>query len=398
MRTMKCKYLFLTLALVFCMSTKVSAQKNNDIGLTPAMGWNSWNKFRHGINENLIRQIADAMVSTGLKDAGYVYVNLDDTWQSSRRDSDGFIKCDAQKFPSGIKALSDYVHSKGLKLGIYSDAGWETCAGLPGSFGHEYQDAIQYARWGIDYLKHDWCNVEDINPIGAYRLMRDALYATSRPIYYSICEGGKNKPWTWAAPICHSWRTTLDIDKSFNSVLSIIDQEDSLRRYAGPGHWNDPDMLEVGNGLTTDEDRAHFTMWCMLAAPLILGNDIRNMSKETAEILLNREMIAVDQDKLGIQGLKYSSADGLEFWFKPLANGDWGFCVLNRNKGTRVYTVDWQRFNFKDDVSGRQTDFNNRVYTLRNLWALKNNGNTKKTMKIQVLGHSVVAYRLLLRK
>jgi alpha-galactosidase len=383
-------------ALIMYSTSTVEAQKNDNIALTPAMGWNSWNRFRHNIDENLIKQIADAMVSTGLKDAGYTYVNLDDTWQSLQRDSDGFIKCDANKFPSGMRALANYIHSKGLKLGIYSDAGRETCAGLPGSFGHEYQDAIQYARWEIDYLKHDWCNVEDINPIGAYRLMRDALHSTGRSIYYSICEGGKNKPWLWAAPICHSWRTTLDINKTFSSVLSIIEQEVPLRQYAGPGHWNDPDMLEVGNGMKVNEDRAHFTMWCMLSAPLILGNDLRHMSKETLKILTNKDVIALDQDKLGVQALKFATKDSLDIWFKPLENGDWACCFLNVGSEPLKYTIDWQSLNLTDEISKRSLDFKANTYQLFNLWTKKKDGVAKKLKKVIIPGHDVIAYRLSL--
>ena len=391
---MKQKYFYLLIILIVCISPTMNAQKNKEIALTPAMGWNSWNKFKHDINENLIMQIADAMVSTGLKEAGYTYVNLDDTWQSPQRDPDGFIKCDSNKFPSGMKALADYIHSKGLKLGIYSDAGRETCAGLPGSFGHEYQDAIQYARWGVDYLKHDWCNVEDINPIGAYRLMRDALNSTGRSIYYSICEGGKNNPWLWAIPLCQSWRTTLDIYKSFDSVISIIKQEAPLRQYAGPGHWNDPDMLEVGNGMPVNEDRAHFTMWCMLSAPLILGNDIRNMSKETLQILTNKDVITLDQDKLGVQALKFTEIDSLNFWIKPLENGDWAFTILNVGSHPQKCIIDWQKFNLTDSISNRELNFDLKTYKLYNLWSKKIEGNTKKSKSITIPNHDVIAYRL----
>ncbi|KAA6318801.1 Alpha-galactosidase A, partial [termite gut metagenome] len=270
-------------------------QKFEHLADTPPMGWNSWNKFACNIDESLIRTIADALVETGLRDAGYIYLNLDDCWHG-QRDSLGFIQPNPAKFPSGMKALADYVHSKGLKIGIYSDAGRKTCGGHPGSFGHEYQDALQYAKWEIDYLKYDWCSSEDINPIGAYNLMRDALKAAGRPILFSMCEWGQSKPWTWAHNTGHSWRTTGDICNRFDGVdrhpgwaaygvLQILDMQEGLRQYAGPGHWNDPDMLEVGNGQSVNEDRAHFSMWCLLAAPLILGNDIRSMTQETKDIL-----------------------------------------------------------------------------------------------------------------
>ena len=258
------------LAALLCIPFGVKAQKFEGLADTPPMGWNSWNKFACDINEAIIRGIADAMVETGLRDAGYIYLNLDDCWHGER-DSLGFIQADPVKFPSGIRALADYVHSKGLKLGIYSDAGRKTCGGRPGSFGHEYQDALQYAKWGIDYLKYDWCESEDINPVGAYNLMRDALRAAGRPVYFSMCEWGHSKPWEWASETGHSWRTTGDIYNCFDcvdehpgwkafGVLQILDMQNGLRKYAGPGHWNDPDMLEVGNGQTVSEDRAHFSM------------------------------------------------------------------------------------------------------------------------------------------
>jgi alpha-galactosidase len=383
------------------------AQKFEGLAATPQMGWNSWNKFRGDIHEDIIRGIADAMVETGLRDAGYVYVNIDDHWQTDR-DSLGFIVADPAKFPSGIKALADYIHSKGLKMGIYSDAGRQTCGGRPGSFGHEYQDAIQYAAWGIDYLKYDWCFSDDINPKGAYNLMRDALRAAGRPVFFSICEWGRNKPWEWAENTGHSWRTTDDIHCGFDGmwegwalgVLQMIDRQDTLglRKYAGPGHWNDPDMLEVGNGMTVAEDRAHFSMWCMLAAPLILGNDVRNMSQETKDIILNKEVIAIDQDSLGVQGLKFTSVDGLDIWFKPLYGGDWAFCILNRTTTDKEYTIDWQTLDLYDDVSKRFTNFDSQVYDLYNLWSKQGEGNTTKLKKVTVPGHDVVMYRLNLKK
>ena len=389
----------------------MNAQKWEGLAETPQMGWNSWNKFAGNINEQMIRDMADAMVKEGLLDAGYIYLNMDDCWHG-QRDADGFIQPDAKRFPSGIKALADYVHSKGLKFGLYSDAGRKTCAGMPGSFGHEYQDAIQYARWGIDYLKYDWCNNEDINPIGAYGLMRDALRAAGRPIFFSMCEWGSNKPWTWAAEVGHSWRSTGDICAVFdkkpersweNSIMTILDQNAPLRKYAGPGHWNDPDMLEVGNGMSVNEDRAHFTLWCMMAAPLILGNDICNMSDDTRAIILNRQVIAIDQDKLGVQGLRLKSENGIEYWFKPLVNGEWAFCLLNRSLEPQTVTIDWQQLCFTDEeVSKLSTDFDKKVYTITDLWAANAKqakaGTTAKTKKVNVPGHDVVLYRLTPKK
>jgi len=398
------KKTFLAVALAALSIIPLSAQKFEGLAKTPPMGWNSWNKFACNIDENLIKGVADAMVETGLRDAGYVYLNLDDCWHG-QRDSLGFIQADPVRFPSGIKALADYVHSKGLKIGIYSDAGRQTCAGRPGSLGHEYQDAMQYAKWGIDYLKYDWCNTENVNPVGAYNLMRDALRAAGRPILFSMCEWGQSKPWEWATETGHMWRTTGDIFNCFDcldqhpgwasyGVMQILDMQNGLRKYAGPGHWNDPDMLEVGNGQSVNEDRAHFSMWCMLAAPLILGNDIRSMSQDTKDILMNREVVAINQDSLGVQGLKFAVKDGLEFWFKPLANNDWAFCILNRTTEAKQYTIDWQSFNLYDEVAKRFTDFDSKIYTIRNLWTKKGEGNTSKIKSVTIPAHDVALYRL----
>ena len=385
------------------------AQKYEELAKTPQMGWNSWNKFACDINEELIREIADAMIEKGIADAGYVYINLDDCWHASERNADGFIQCDAERFPSGIKALADYVHERGLKLGIYSDAGTHTCGGRLGSLGHEYQDALQYARWGIDYLKYDWCSTDNINAKGAYTLMSNALRAAGRPILFSMCEWGTAKPWEWAKDIAHSWRTTGDIWLSFDqvqdlgtwkawSVMHILDMNADLRRYAGPGHWNDPDMLEVGNGLTQSEDRAHFTMWCMLSAPLILGNDIRTVSDQTLDIILNRRVIAIDQDPLGVQGYRFLDEGDFEVWLKPLAGGDWAFCMLNRGSEPKQYTIEWANFDWTDDeVSGLSTELSTKLYNIENLWKEgkeANEGTTKRSKSVTIPSHDVVLYRL----
>lgn len=402
------KYFLLFSLLCFSCLSSVKAQKYEELAKTPPMGWNSWNKFACDINEEIIRGVADKMVESGLRDAGYVYLNLDDCWHG-KRDSLGFITADPVKFPSGIKALADYIHSKGLKIGIYSDAGRQTCGGRPGSLGHEYQDALTYAKWGIDYLKYDWCNTEDVNPIGAYNLMKDALRAAGRPILFSMCEWGNSKPWTWAKDTGHMWRTTGDIFNCFDcvdehpgwkafGVLQILDMQEGLRKYAGPGHWNDPDMLEVGNGQKVNQDRAHFSMWCMLAAPLILGNDIRNMSDETKAIIMNKDVITIDQDTLGVQGLKVASQDGIEVWFKPLAGGDWAFCLLNRSTIDKEFDIHWQNFNICDEISKRTTNLNNTTYVIKNLWAKKVEGSTKKDKKVSVPAQDVLLYRLSIVK
>ncbi len=402
------KLAFIILVLTACYSLK--AQKWEKIGDRPQMGWNTWNKFGGNINEELVRGIADALVETGMRDAGYTYINLDDCWHG-QRDADGFIQADPERFPGGIKALADYVHARGLKLGIYSDCGTATCAGRPGSLGHEYQDALQYARWEVDYLKEDWCNTANINARGAYKLMSDALRAAGRPIFLSMCEWGSNKPWLWASEIGHSWRIGPDIWCNFDStrvhrggftdvgVMQCIRLCEPLRKYAGPGHWNDPDMLEVGNGMTVNEDRAHFTMWCMMASPLILGNDLRSMSEETKAILMNREMIAVDQDELGVQGLRHCTEQGLEFWFKPLKGGDWAFTILNPTQSPVSYDLNWQHFNLIDtEVSRLGTYFDLVTYSIRNLWTHADEGRTLTADKVwrtlTVPARDVISYRL----
>ena len=400
----------LTILLLLLLPVIGRAQTRESLSLTPQMGWSSWNNFQGNINEDIIKSIADAMVASGLKDAGYTYINIDDCWHG-KRDADGFIQADPKHFPHGIKALADYVHSRGLKLGIYSDAGSETCAGRPGSLGHEYQDALQYARWGIDYLKYDWCNTTNVNAQGAYQLMRDALQATGRPIFFSMCEWGDNHPWRWAKGIGDSWRIGPDIWCSFDSthvfptyiqcsVIDCINRNDSLRSYAGPGHWNDPDMLEVGNGLSANQDRAHFTMWCMMASPLILGNDVRNMSDETKAILTNRDLIAIDQDKLGVQGLRFLIREGLEYWFKPLSNGDWAMTIFNPTRQPLSCSLNWQDFNLTDEeVSKRSTAFDQNVYKIKNLWTGRMEGKTtlksKIERKVSVPAQDVITYRLI---
>jgi len=393
-----------TLIILFLISAASFGQKFERLALTPPMSWNSWNYFACDVNEELIKETADAIVSSGMRDAGYIYVNIDDCWHGDR-DSLGFIHADPEKFPSGMKALADYIHSLGLKIGIYSCAGSKTCAGFPGSRGHEYQDALTYAQWGIDYLKYDWCNTKGLNAEGSYTTMRDALYAAGRPVVFSICEWGTNEPWKWGAEIGHLWRTTGDIYNCFDcikdfgtwkalGVTPMIDMQENLRKYAGPDHWNDPDMMEVGNGMSVNEDRAHFSMWCILAAPLIAGNDIRNMSDATRQILTDKDVIDVDQDSLGIQGFKYSVRDSIEIWFKPLMNNDWAMCILNRNSSPRMISLNWQNENVVDSLSGRETKFNNIDYKLYNLWTKEIYGTTKETLNSEIPGHDVLMLRL----
>ncbi len=364
------------------------------VAATPPMGWNSWNKYGcNGINEKVVRDIADAMSSNGMKDAGYQYVIIDDCWQTDR-DAAGNIVADAAKFPSGIKALADYVHSKGLKFGIYTDAGTKTCAGRPGSLGHEYQDAKQYANWGVDYLKEDWCNtLHGQSSESSYTLMRNALAASGRPIVLSICEWGSTKPWLWAGPVGNLWRSTGDIQDCWdctttwggNGVIHIIDQINGLESYAGPGHWNDPDMLEVGNGgMTTEEDRAHFSMWALISAPLLTGNDLGNMSAATREILLNKEVIAIDQDALGQQGRRILKNGDSEVWSKQLADGGRAVVLLNRSAAPATIDV-------------RQTDIGypaGLAATVRDLWSAKESSGQIGSYSAQVPSHGVVMVKV----
>ncbi len=394
----------LVVLMAVCLSLGAYSQKFEGLAPTPPMGWNSWNKFACEVNESMLMEIADAMVESGMRDAGYTYIVVDDCWHGER-DSLGFIHPSPEHFPNGIKALTDYIHSKGLKFGIYSCAGATTCAGKPASRGHEYQDALQYAKWGVDYLKYDWCDTEGLNAEGAYTTMRDALYAAGRPIVFSLCEWGDNQPWEWGEKVGHLWRTTGDIYDCFDcevnhgtwsswGVMRILDMQDGLRKYAGPDHWNDPDMMEVGNGgMTTTEDRAHFSMWCMLAAPLIAGNDIRDMSPETTEILTNADAIAVNQDALGVQGLRFAVADSIETWFKPLENGDWAMCILNRSSEETKFEFDWSTKVY-DELSDRDLNAAGGAYELFDIWTKKELGSTKKKLIAEIASHDVLFLRM----
>ena len=367
---------------------------SGNLALTPPMGWNSWNKFGCNVSESMVREMAEAMVKSGMKDAGYKYVVIDDCWQVSR-DKDGKIVADAQRFPSGIKALADYVHSLGLQFGLYSDAGSKTCAGRPGSLGHEFQDAQQYAAWGVDYLKYDWCNTTTQDARAAYALMRNMLDETGRPIVLSICEWGTAKPWLWGAEAGGNlWRTTGDIKDQWEGkikwpdgsccaygVLTILDMQVGLESFAGPGHWNDPDMLEVGNGGMTDtEYRSHFSMWAMLAAPLMAGNDLRDMRPEIRDILTNAEVIAVDQDKLGRQARRVRKDGDLEVWARPLQGGRRAVALLNRSTTAANIAVNWEDLAYPAHLNA----------TLRDLWQKKDLGKYAGSFSTSVAPHAVV--------
>jgi alpha-galactosidase len=381
-----------TAAFILVFSRVDTRALSNGLALTPPMGWNSWNKFACDNNEKTVREIADAMVASGMRDAGYQYVVIDDCWQVDR-DAKGNIIADARAFPSGIQALADYIHSKGLKFGIYSDAGTKTCAGRPGSWGYEFQDARQYAEWGVDYLKYDWCNNGGQNSAAAYSRMRDALAASGRPIVFSICEWGSTKPWLWAKDIGNLWRTTDDIQDFWEGkkewgglgVVQIIDLQNGLEAFSGPGHWNDPDMLEVGNGGMSDvEYRSHFSFWCLLAAPLMAGNDLRTMSVETRDILTNREVIAVDQDPLGKQGSRVRRDGDLEVWSRPLADGSRAVILFNRGTKPAEIAVTWPEIGYTAGLSAR----------VRDLWQHKDMGTFRGGYKAVAPGHSVVMVRI----
>jgi alpha-galactosidase len=307
---------------------------------TPPMGWNSWNKFGCNVSEKLIREIADAMVSSGMKTAGYQYVNIDDCWQV-RREADGTIVADPERFPNGIKNLADYVHSKGLKLGIYTDAGRMTCEKRPGSFEHEFQDAKTYASWDVDYVKIDWCFAEGLDPEVQYAKFRDALAQSGRAIVFSICNWGVKAPWRWGPVTGNLWRTTDDISDNYDRMSLIGFSQNGLEKFAAPGHWNDPDMLEVGNGgMSRDEYRTHMALWAILAAPLLAGNDLRTMTAETKELLTNPEVIAVDQDSGGVQGQRVWEEGSLEIWVKRLADGGAAVGLFNRTEAAFKMQLD----------------------------------------------------------
>ena len=368
----------------------------DELAQTPPMGWNSWNTFRLEINEDLVKGIADTFVEKGLKDAGYEYIVIDDGWQIDR-DENGNIIADPNKFPSGIKALADYVHSKDLKFGIYSDAGYLTCGGFPGSLGYEYQDARQYAAWGVDYLKYDWCNTGNQSAPDSYRLMHNALRSAGRPIVFSICEWGVSKPWTWAPEVGNLWRTTFDIRpcwdcgkqthsngvqvENFIGFTKILDQQVGLEASAGPGHWNDPDMLEVGNGeLTFEENKAHFSLWCILAAPLMLGNDLRAMTPETLAILTNKNVIAVNQDPLGRQGRKVRDDGDFEVWSKELHDGTRAVILFNRSKQDAGMRFEWAEIGIPQRLE----------MTVTNLWDTTKSAKYRGSFSSVVPAHAVV--------
>jgi hypothetical protein len=362
---------------------------DDGLARTPPMGFNNWNTTHCGatFNEALVLGIADLFVAKGFKDAGYQYVNLDDCWALPARDPQTQrLVPDPVRFPHGIKYLADYVHDKGLKFGIYTSAGTKTCntAGFPGGLGFEDIDAQTFADWGVDYLKYDNCNNQGVPAIERYTRMRDALRKTGRSIVYSICEWGQNNPWEWGAGVGHLWRTTGDISDNFGSMLSIMKRNAALAEHAGPGHWNDPDMLEVGNGGMTDvEYRSHFSLWSIMSAPLLIGSDLRNVSQPTLDILLNREVIAVDQDPLGVPGKVLANANGRWVFAKPLENGDVAVALFNENAtGARISTT--------AEAAGLPKRLG---YTIRDLWA-HTDAETAGAISAYVPAHGTAMFRV----
>jgi alpha-galactosidase len=366
------------------------------VGATPPMGWNSWNKFAcNGLNETVVKKMADAFITSGMKDAGYQYVNLDDCWMDGRDSATGKIKVNSSKFPSGIAALADYVHGKGLKLGIYSTPNTKTCAGIYGGYtggvgskDHETTDAQTYADWGVDYLKYDKCQGD----LSRFAVMRDALRKTGRPIFYSINPGDQGPYCTPTScsidlvNIANMWRIEFDISANWDSVIRLIDKNKPEYVGAGPGHWNDPDMLEVGNGLNDTEGRAHFSMWCIMASPLITGNDLSTMSTNTKAILTNKEVIAVNQDPLGKQGRVVATAGSTEVWSKEMSGTNVrAVALFNRGTGSASITVKWSQIGLPAGAA-----------TVRDLWAAKDLGSfTDQYTATGVGGHDVVMLKIV---
>jgi alpha-galactosidase len=390
--------LWLAVALGLPLAALASAPPalalGNGLALTPPMGWNDWNAFGCNVSEQLVEQTALAMHNDGMQAAGYQYVNIDDCWMSSSRDASGNLTANPATFPDGIAAVAGYVHSLGLKLGIYQDAGTATCDGLPGSYGHEQQDASLFASWGVDYLKYDWCNV----PFGSfpgqshqqvaqtlYTRMRDALAATGRAIVFSMCNGWDSsvQPWSWAGPVSNLWRTTTDIQANFSSMLNNFHINVGLASAAGHGAWNDPDMLEVGNGMSAAEDQSEFSLWAEMAAPLIAGTNLVSASSATLSVLTDKAVIAVDQDSLGRQGTEVSSSGGHDVLAKPLANGDVAVVLFNETGSAATISTTAAAVG-KTGASS---------YTLTNVWTGATS-STSGTISASVPSHGTVMFRV----
>ena len=387
-------WVMLGLGFIGCLSS--SAALENGLARTPPMGWNSWATYELNINESLIRATADTMVSSGMKNAGYEYIIVDAGWKAKKRAADGRLLADSEKFPSGMKALADYIHSKGLKFGIYTDAGATDCVSdEPGSKGFEEKDAQTFAEWGVDYVKEDWCNTEGMDAKEAYGKMSRAIAATGRPMVFSMCEWGDHQPWKWAESVANLWRTTGDSKDCWDCGRAtmnkpggyprgwtlILDAQKPLARYAGPGHWNDPDMLQVGHpGLSIDESRAHLSLWAILAAPLIATNDLRSMPAEIQLILTNPEVIAVDQAASGIEGTLIRKKGNAEVWARKLSDGKWAVVLFNRSMKSRKIGIQWS------DLERSH----GKPVSVRDLWQHRDLGLIDEGYTTQVPAHGVV--------
>jgi alpha-galactosidase len=377
-------YLFLLLIIFLAAQTSI-AQKTK-LAQTPPMGWSSWNCFRLNISDAIIRAEAKAMATNGMKAAGYEYVVIDGGWEGYH-DTNGVFHSNPQTFPD-IKALCDYIHSLGLKVGIHTSPGPKTCAGHEASYGHEKQDAETFARWGIDYVKYDWCSGYSVyqpdQMQAAYKKMHDDLVATGRPILYSICQYGMQDVWKWGASVGgQMWCTLDDIRDNYNSIIFHGFQQNGLEQYAGPGHWNDPDMLEIGNGkMNEDECRTQMTLWCILAAPLIAGNDLTAIKPATLEILTNPEVIAVDQDAAGVQGHRAWQEGPVEIWVKPLANGSTAVALFNTDAHPMTITANFKELGLPETVQAR------------NLWLRKDLGTFKQRITFSVPRHGAILLRV----
>jgi alpha-galactosidase len=388
---------FIVAALALSV-TGMGLGQSSRVALTPPMGWNSWNHFQCRVSEDVVRAQAQAMVTNGMKAAGYRYVNVDDCWQGTR-DSQGNIRPNS-KFPD-MKGLADYIHSLGLKFGVYSSPGPKTCAGYTGTYQHELQDAKTYASWGVDYLKYDWCSASQVyqpsQMQAVYRKMGDALHSTGRPIVFSLCQYGLEAVWRWGASVGGNlWRTTGDIDPSYTRMAYLGFGQNGLQPFAGPGHWNDPDMLEIGNtmslpgrhgrrrmlGLDLDGDRTQMSLWSILAAPLLAGNDLTNMDPQVLSILTNKDVIAVDQDAKGVQGHRIRQQGPLEVWAKPLADGSVAVGLFNRSDGPEEMAVNFTEIG----VSGPAA--------VRDLWAHKEVESSATNYSALVPKHGVVMIRV----
>jgi len=349
------------------------------------MGWNSWNRFQTRIDESLIRDSAEAIVENGMRDAGYRYVVIDDGWEAPERDPAGDLVADPERFPSGMKALAEHVHRLGLRFGIYTDAGTRTCAGYVGSLGYEFRDARRFAEWDVDYVKIDWCNAGGLGTRSVYWKWSRAFRAAGRPMILSLCEWGRTRPWEWAHRVGHLWRTCWDIQDTWESLTTVLDKQRGLQTFAGPDGWNDPDMLEVGNGgMTLDEYRTHFGLWCLLAAPLMAGNDLREMPDDVRRILTAPELLAIDQDPLGIPGDLIKQWDGSEIWARPLADGSFAVALFDRADADREIALSW------DDVG---LDKKTRVQ-VRDIWERRDLGGTDGGIALRVSAHGAAFLKL----